>query len=66
MFAVLTFKNTDMQTQLEYYIATRKELDNIFKNIRNFSGFNLKTFTEQLLIQKPIKRELDFGLSTLK
>lgn len=31
-----------MKTQLEYYVANKRELDSIFNNIRDYSGISFK------------------------
>lgn len=47
-----------MDTQLEYYIATKKELDNIFKTIGNYSGISLK----DVYGAKPSSKQYKMGI----
>ncbi|MDC0485744.1 hypothetical protein OAN60_01925 [Flavobacteriaceae bacterium] len=49
-----------MKTQLEYYTATKTELDSFFKNIKNYSGVSFK----DIFGPKPSSKAHKSGLGT--
>ena len=49
-----------MKIQLEYYAANKKELDSIFKNIKDYSGISFK----DIFGPKPSSKAYKSGLGT--